>query len=77
MVDDEGLAGEVARQPGDLLRLVRVEHQLEDLVVTSKQLNTASKVSLVSDSRPWRKAFGRLRWMPAQHLPDADATLDL
>ena len=77
MVDDEGLIGEVAREPGDLFGLVRIKHQLEDLVVASEQRDAAAKVRLVGDARPRREAFCRLGRMPAQHLPDADATLDL
>ena len=77
MVDDESLIGEIAREPSDLLGLVRIEHELEDLVVASEQRDAAAKVRLISDARPWREAFGRRGRVPAQHLPDADATLDL
>ena len=77
MVDDEGLIGEVARQPGDLLGLVGIEHQLEDLVVAGEQRDAAAKLGLVSDAWPRGEAFGRIGRMPAQHLPNADATLDL
>src|SRR4029077_16183578 len=77
VIDDEGLIGEIARETRDLLGLVRIEHQFEDLVVASEQRNAAAKVRLISDAWPWRKAFGRRSRMPAQHLPHADATLDL
>ena len=49
MVDDEGLVGEIARQPGDLLGLVRIEHQLKELVVAGKQRDAAAKLRLVCD----------------------------
>ena len=52
MVDDDGLTGEIARQPGDLLGLVGIEHQLEELVVAGEQRDAAAEVRLVSDARP-------------------------
>ncbi len=52
VVDDEGLVGEIPRQPGDLLGLVRIEHQLEQLVVTGEQRDAAAKIRLVGDARP-------------------------
>ena len=52
MVDDEGLIGEIERQPGDLLGLVRIEHQLEELLVAGEQRDAAAKVCLISDARP-------------------------
>src|ERR1700760_3435831 len=47
------------------------------MVVTSEKRDTASKVSLVGDAGPWREGSRRHGRVPAQHLPDADATLDL
>ena len=44
--------GEVAREPGDLVGLVRIEHQLEDLAVASEQRDAAAKVGLVGDAWP-------------------------
>ncbi len=76
MVDDERLVGEVAREPGDLVSLVRIEHQLEDLVVAGEQLDATAKIRLIRDARPGREGSGRLGRMPAQHLPNADAALD-
>ena len=52
MVDDDGLIGEIARQPRDLLGLVRIEHQLEELLVAGEQRDAAAEVRLVSDARP-------------------------
>ena len=77
MVDDEGLVGEVMRQPGDLLSLVRIEHELEELVVASEQRDAAAEIGLVGDARARGEAFLRLGRMPAQHLSNAHATLDL
>src|ERR1700729_10947 len=76
MVDDEGLVGEIQRQPDDLLGLVRIEHQLEELVMAGEQRNAAAKVFLISDASPWLKKTSRLGPVPAQHLPDAHAPLD-
>src|SRR5262245_15667810 len=76
MVDDEGLIGEVPRQPGDPFSLVRIEHELEELVVASEHRDAAAEISLVGDARAWGETFRRLRRMPAQHLPNTDATLD-
>ena len=36
VVDDEGLVGKVPRQSRDLLRLIRIEHQLEEKAVASE-----------------------------------------
>src|SRR5271166_6081241 len=77
MVDDEELIGEIAREPCELLGLVWIEHQLEQLAVTRKHRDDASKLRLVSDSWPSRKASRRLGRMPAQHLPNADAAAHL
>jgi hypothetical protein len=64
---------EVARQHGEPRGLVRIEHQLEELVVAAEQGDTAANIRLVSDARQQGEAFGRLGRMPAQHPPDADA----
>ena len=68
VVDDEGLVGEIQRQPGDLLGLVRIQRELEEPTVATEQRNAAAKRRFISDARPQREAFGRFGRMPAQHL---------
>src|ERR1700689_3914812 len=53
VVDDETLVGEIQRQPGDLLGLVRIQHELEELVVAGKQCDAMPKRRLIPDAGPW------------------------
>src|SRR5438132_1324008 len=47
------------------------------MVVTGEKRDATSKVRLVGDARPWREGSSGHGRVPAHHLPDADATLDL
>ena len=61
MVDDEDLIGEIARKPVNLFGLIGIDHQLEQLVVTSKKRDAVSKLRLVGDAWPRGEAFRPVR----------------
>ena len=45
--------------------------------MAGEQGDAAAKIRFIGDARPRSEAFGGLGRMPAQHLPNADATSDL